>query len=110
MSYYHKNWLYDEYLQLFLDTTGAKLTVDEKNSLKNYFNTYAEGGAKSIYYMAIFRLKRGWYKFLVYLLISRALKKDFQKDESMNTLVPLHKIFAEKMLNDAIKAYCKITD
>ena len=110
MSYYNKNWLYDEYAELFLDATGAEPTAAEEESLKSYFNTYTEGGAKPIYYMAIFRLKRGWYKFLVYLLISRALKKEFQKDESLTTLVTLHKIFAKKMLNDAIKAYCKITD
>lgn len=110
MSYYNKNWLYDEYAVLFLDATGEEPTAAEEEFLKSYFNTYTEGGEKPIYYMAIFRLKRGWYKFLVYFFIARSLKKDFQKDESLNTLETLHKVFAKKMLNDAIKAYCKITD
>ena len=60
--------------------------------------------------MAVFRLKRGWYKFVVLLLISRALKKEFKRGENLNTLVELHKVFAQKMLADAIKAYCKISD
>ncbi|MFK5937900.1 MAG: hypothetical protein QM497_05815 [Sulfurimonas sp.] len=107
---YNKNWLYNEYAVLFLDATGEEPTAAEEESLKSYLNTYTEGGAKPIYYMAIFRFKRGWNIPLVYFFIARSLKKDFQKDESLNTLETLHKVFARKMLNDAIKAYCKITD
>lgn len=110
MSYYHKKWLYDEYKQLYIDITGSKPLEDEDKFLKEYFDPFNDYGAKEIYYMAIFRLKRGWYKTLVYLLLIRAIKKDFQKNENTNTLVLLHKDFAKKMLNDAIKAYCKISD
>jgi hypothetical protein len=110
MSYYHKNLLYDEYLQLFLDEIGTEPTAKEKKFLKSYFDPHNSDGAKLIYYMAIFRLKRGWYKFFVYFLIARTLKKAFKKDETLDALVKLHKVFAKKMLNDAIKAYCKIND
>lgn len=83
---------------------------EEKDFLKSFYNPYTDGRAKSIYYMAVFRLKRGWYKFVVLFLISRALKKEFKRGENLDALVALHKIFAQKMLNDAIKAYCKISD
>jgi len=110
MSYYSKSWLYDEYKRLFLDITGAEPNKEEKEFLKNYFDPFNETGAKPIYYMAIFRLKRGYYKFFVYFLIAKKFKKDFKKAENLETLVALHKIFAKKMLNDSIKAYCKISD
>lgn len=111
MSYYNsKSWLYDEYKNLYFNITGTKPTEEEINFLKEFFNPYNNGGAKEIYYMSIFRLKRGWYKFLVYFLIKNAFKKSFQECENLDTLVVIHKQFAKKMLNDSIKAYCKISD
>lgn len=111
MSYYSsKDWLYEDAIKLFKEETGSKPLEEEKEFLKSFFNPYIDGRAKSIYYMAVFRLKRGWYKFVVLFLISRALKKEFKRGENLDALVALHKIFAQKMLNDAIKAYCKISD
>lgn len=110
MSIYSKNWLYEEYKALYESTTGSKPLDHEKNFLRAFFDPYNEGGAKNIYYMAIFRLKRGWYRSLVFFFIKRALKKEFKKDENLKTLVSLYNVFAKKMLNDAIKAYCKISD
>jgi hypothetical protein len=105
-----KNWLYEEYKTLYENATGSKPLDDEKSFLQDFFDPYNEGEAKTIYYMAIFRLKRGWYRFLVLYFIKRALKKEFKKDENLKILVSLHSVFAKKMLNDAIKAYCKIND
>lgn len=110
MSMHSKNWLYEEYKALYESTTGSKPLDNEKDFLRDFFDPYNEGGAKNIYYMAIFRLKRGWYRSLVLYFIKMALKKEFKKDENLKTLVSLHNIFAKKMLNDAIKAYCKISD
>jgi len=103
MSYYNKNWLYPEYKQLFEEFTGTEPTEEEKIFLQQYFNPYEENGGKNIYYMAVFRLKRGWYKALVYFFICKSLKKDFKKAENMQTLVKLHKVFAKRMLENAIK-------
>jgi len=110
MSFYNKNWVYQEYKELYVDITGADLTDAEDQFLKKYFDPYNDDGGKKIYYMAVFRLKRGWHQFLVYFLIAKNLKKDFNKIEGLETLVVLHKHFAKKMLFNAIKAYCKITD
>lgn len=110
MRYYDKNWLHKEYQELFLDTTGTEATKQEKEFIKKYFNPYKEDGSKYIYYEAIFRLKRGWPKFAVFYLIKQSFKKEFIKHEELESLILLHKVFAEKMLNDAIKAYCKISD
>ena len=110
MSYYSsKDWLYEDAIKVYKDRTGSKPPEEEKEFLKEFFNTYNDDGAKSIYYMAIFRLKRGYYKFVVLFFIERALKKEFER-ENLDSLVALHKIFAQKMLNNAIKAYCKISD
>jgi len=110
MSYYSRDWLYEDAIKVYKDRTGSKPLEEEKEFLKEFFNTYNDDGAKSIYYMAIFRLKRGYYKFIVLFLIERALKKKFKSGENLDTLVKLHKIFAQKILNNAIKAYCKISD
>lgn len=104
---YNKNWLYENYRNLYSGVTGGELLKEEKDFLKIYFDPFNENGGKKVYYMAIFRLKRGWYVFFVYFLIARTLKKDFQKVEN---LASLHRVFAKKMLNDAIKGYCKISD
>jgi len=109
MANYNKNWLYNEYVELFVNTTGSDPTKEEKDFLKKYFDTYDESGAKPIYYMAIFRLKRGWNKFIVYFFIAKSLKKDF-KNSKQTALATIYKVFAKKMLLDAIKAYCKISD
>jgi len=110
MGYYSKSWLFDEYKELYVTKTGTKPTDEEIKFLKKYFDPFNDSGAKKIYYMAIFRLKRGWVKFVVYFIIKKSLKRDFQRGENLDTLVALHHDFAKKMLNNAIKAYCKISD
>lgn len=108
--YYDSLWLYKKHKLLFEDSTGANLTNAENNALKTFFDTEKSSPGKEIYYMAILRIKRSWPIFLVYLFICFSLKKKFNQDESLQTLAPLNKIFAKNMLNDAIKAYCKIGD
>ena len=110
MSYYNKYWLYDGYKKLYVNLIGAKPTEDEVKFLKVFYDPHNNDGGKKIYYMAIFRLKRGWYKFFVYYLIKKSLKKSFLEHKNLDTLVFIHKEFAQKMLNDSIKAYCKISD
>jgi len=110
MSYHHKNWLYEEYLKLFLIITEGKATEIEKGFLKVYFDPYKDGRAKFIYYEAVFRLKRGWPKFAVLYFIKRSFRQDFKAYEELKLPVICHKIFAEKMLFDAVKFYCKISD
>lgn len=111
MSYINnKNWLSKEYINLYFNTVGTNPTGDEMEFLKDFFDPYNDNEAKQIYYIAIFRLKRGWYKIFVYIFIKIALKKAFKKHEEIDTLIAIHKKFAKKMLNDAIKTYCKISD
>jgi len=107
MNYYNKNWLYKDYKKLYIDTTKSEPTEEEELFLKSYFNTLSEDGAKKIYYMAVFRLKRGWYRFIVYFLIKKSLKNDLK---NLDGIAKLNKVFATKMLHDAIRAYCKLGD
>jgi len=110
MGYYEHDWLYTKYKKVYENITGAGLSRGEKVSLHIFFNTQEDSLGKEIYYMAIYRLKRGWFPYLVYLIIAHKLKRAFSAKENLNTFIPLHKIFAKSMLNDALKAYCKISD
>lgn len=104
------SWLYEEHRLLFENITGSKLTKEESEFLKNYFNPLDNlSKGKHLYYLSVYRLKRFYPRFLVYLMIKRAMKNDFAS-EKLDALVLVHDHFAKYMLNEAVKAFCKLSD
>jgi hypothetical protein len=104
------SWLYEDYRLLFENTTGSKLTKEESEFLKNYLNPLDNlSKGKCLYYLSVYRLKRFYPRFLVYILIKRTLRDDFSQ-ENQDSLVFMHEHFAKYMLNEAIKAYCKLSN
>lgn len=111
MSKRDSSWLYKDYESLFEYITGSKLTSEESVFLKSYFNTqdnFSKG--KRLYYLSVFRLKRLYPRFLVYYLIKKTFKEDFSQNKNLHALVLVHQHFAKYMLNEAVKAYCKLSN
>ena len=54
---YNGRWLFDEYINMFKQQTGATLTKEEIKFLEDYFNIFKEDGSKKIYYLAVYKLK-----------------------------------------------------
>lgn len=103
-------WLYEEHRSLFENITGSKLTKEESEFLKSYFNPLDNlSKGKYLYYLSVYRLKRFYPRFLVYLMIKKTLKNDFAS-ENLDSLVLVHDHFAKYMLNEVVKAFCKLSD
>ena len=94
MSYYNKNWLYDEYCSLFKEKTGSNIDDAEKVFMKNYFSVDNDSSIKDIYYLAVYRLKRGYPRWLVYFFVTMSLKSDFCKKNAPDSIQKLYKSFA----------------
>ncbi|MBE0514983.1 hypothetical protein [Sulfurimonas sp.] len=102
-------WLYEEHRSLFENITGSKLTKEESEFLKSYFNPLDNlSKGKHLYYLSVYRLKRFYPRSLVYLMIKKTLKNDFAS-ENLDSLVLVHDHFAKHMLNEVVKAFCKLS-
>lgn len=110
MAYYNKNWLLESYIEIFVNNTGSQPSEKEKEYLSQLLNISKETIGKQIYYTAIYRLKRWYPRFLVYILISITLKRYLIKTNAPESLIQLYKEFSKYTLNSAVKAYCKIGD
>jgi hypothetical protein len=110
MSKSSSSWLFEDYKKIFETITGSKLTNDETEFLKKYFDPYSNfAPGKHLYYLSIFRLKRFYPRFVVHYLIKKKLYTDFAKAEQYS-LKSIHKDFAKHFLNEVTKAYCKFSD
>ena len=108
---YDRNWLYHEYVDIFKSLTGVEeLEDEEKEFLRSFFDTYSNVDCKNIYYSSVYRFKRFYPKAIVYFLLKRDLKKAFIIQKAPISLIKISNKFSEKMLFDAMKAYCKISD
>ncbi len=111
MGYYNNDWLYQDACDEYKRTAGIdKLEDDEKVFLKNFYDTKNDSQSKNIYYNAVFKLKRNNPKFFVSWCIKRTIKRYFIKQKAPKGLINASDIFAQKMLFDAIKQYCRISD
>ncbi len=110
MSKSSSSWLVEDYKTIFENKTGSKLTKEEAEFLKNYFDPYSNFAiGKQLYYISIFRLKRFYPRFMVYFFIKKTLRDDFA-NAGFKSLASLHVDFAKYLLNEAIKSYCKFSD
>jgi len=105
------NWLYENYKDEYIKQTGiTELEQDEKEFLSSMFNAYKETKEKEIYYDAVYKFKRGYPRFLIFFEINKNLKKAFIQHNAPISLVKAHKVFARRILIEAQKAYCKVSD
>ena len=109
MAYFSNSWLYRDACDLYKAKTGIEnLEEDEKKFLKAFYDIKSDSIGKQIYYNSVYKFKRSMPKLLVYIYITIEFKKAFR--EAPVGLCKSRNIFAKKMLFDAMKAYCKISD
>ena len=111
MSYFTKNWLLQEYTSLYKDHTGVDdLEENEKEFLKTFFDAYSNSNGKEIYYRTVYKFKKNYPRFLILFFLKKELKKAFAIQNAPEAFKKLCDEFAQKILFDAMKAYCKIQD
>ena len=111
MSCFTKNWLLQEYTTLYIENTGVDaLEEDEKEFLKSFFDAYSNSKGKEIYYKTVYKFKKNYPKFLIFFFLKKELKKAFTTKKAPDSFIKLSDEFAQKMLFNAMKAYCKISD
>lgn len=107
---YNRNWLSNNFCDIFELETGTKPNEDEKKCLNKLLDTTTESEGKELYYLAIYRLKRWYPKIIVYYFLLCSYKKYFKQNKAPHSLYLLSNKFAINTLNLAIKAYCRIND
>lgn len=106
-SKYPNDWLYTDYSKTFLSITGSHFNKEESDFVdKKLCDTTTFNDMKKLYYDVVYELDF-YPRWIIKLFLQLRLKKILVKLEAPQSIINVHKEFADLILHQAIRAYLK---